>query len=587
MTITHTTASQEGDDSFTGNDTFKKLSGIRFADQFAGSDIGAKINAAITDLGSNGGIIFVPSGSYSYSTAINADDYRCISIVGAGGQTAGSSGSTLLTYTGTGSGISAKSSTAFRLTGIMFAWSNASFAGPFIDLSHSAAATDTSSVNISHCSFFKTGSGAAAPVIINLDKTISSGIHNCTFHNATVAIRGSADSGSYSNANEIVHCTFSSATGEISTAFIQNPGTGWRIIGNTFEMGQAAGTPAVVAFTAGASANAQGIEISGGNWIGDNSANGTYTMFTVNSGWSITGNYINGGGSNTTIFSIANSASGVSIVGNIIASAGTVYALGTSVTGLLIAGNSYSTITAFKSGTPSQGIVTDDAGLTTVYGGLTSNGAFIGTSTAVIQSSMNVAGRIQVTANTNIPTQTGTSLYLASGYGSPILGKIFVGDGTGWQLDLAKRSASADTTLFSFLDSGNYLTQSPNGAQWTRGQASELLTLSTAGTTTDTSANLLPANSIIEAVVARITTTIATATDWKLGDATTAGRFTTASSTLTAGTTVVGTVQADQTGAAGPRQASAAKVRVTTTGTPSAGAIRITVFYRQFVAPTS
>lgn len=133
----------------------------------------------------------------------------------------------------------------------------------------------------------------------------------------------------------------------------------------------------------------------------------------------------------------------------------------------------------------------------------------------------------------------------------------------------------------------NLIKYSANGAQWIQGQASELLTLSTSGTTTDTSANLLPANSIIEAVVARITTTITTATDWKLGDPTTAGRFTAANATMTAGTTDVGTVHVDQTGAAGPRQTAAAKVRVTTTGTPGAGAIRITVFYRQFIPPSS
>lgn len=84
-----------------------------------------------------------------------------------------------------------------------------------------------------------------------------------------------------------------------------------------------------------------------------------------------------------------------------------------------------------------------------------------------------------------------------------------------------------------------------------------------------------------------MTTTITTATDWKLGDATIAGRFTAADSTMTVNETQVGTVQADQTGTSGPRQASAAKLRITTTGTPGAGAIRVTVFYRQFVPPTS
>ena len=129
-----------------------------------------------------------------------------------------------------------------------------------------------------------------------------------------------------------------------------------------------------------------------------------------------------------------------------------------------------------------------------------------------------------------------------------------------------------------------------NGADWIRGSASELLTLSTAGTTTDTTANLLPANAIIEAVVARVTTTITTATSWQLGDPTTAGRFTNANSTMTAGTTDIGLKHQQgsvATDAAGPVQTAAAKVRVTTVGTPGAGAIRITVFYRQFVAPTS
>lgn len=126
-----------------------------------------------------------------------------------------------------------------------------------------------------------------------------------------------------------------------------------------------------------------------------------------------------------------------------------------------------------------------------------------------------------------------------------------------------------------------------NGGYVEHGIASELLTLSTSGTTTDTAANLLPGNAVIESVTAYVQTTITTATDWKLGDATTAGRFCAAQTNLTAGSTVVGLVHVDQTGSAGPTQASAAKVRVTTTGTPGAGKIRIVVFYRQYVPPTS
>lgn len=127
-----------------------------------------------------------------------------------------------------------------------------------------------------------------------------------------------------------------------------------------------------------------------------------------------------------------------------------------------------------------------------------------------------------------------------------------------------------------------------NGARWTHGNLSEEITLSTSGLTTDSSANLLPANSIIEAVVCRVTTTITTTTNWAVGDPTTSARFSAANATLASGTTSVGITQCDQAGAAGPKQVSAAKVRITCTGSnPGAGKIRVTTFFRTFIAPTS
>lgn len=152
-----------------------------------------------------------------------------------------------------------------------------------------------------------------------------------------------------------------------------------------------------------------------------------------------------------------------------------------------------------------------------------------------------------------------------------------------------KLQVYSDTTKTHEIDpaTGNDTLITANGAQWVQGQLSESITLSTSSATTDSVANLLPANSIIESVVARVTTTITTATDWKLGDATTSGRFSAVNSSMTAGTTQVGLVHIDQSGTAGPRQTSAAKLRITTTGTPGAGVVRVTVFYRQFVPPTS
>jgi hypothetical protein len=141
--------------------------------------------------------------------------------------------------------------------------------------------------------------------------------------------------------------------------------------------------------------------------------------------------------------------------------------------------------------------------------------------------------------------------------------------------------------------SATYTLAASNAAQWVAGYSTELLTLSTSGLTTQTTGSLLPANSIIDAVVTRITTTITTTTNYAVGDATTNNRFSSASSTLTSGSTEVGLNQINCslttcTATNGALQAAASKVQITCTGSnPGAGVIRITVFYRTFTAPTS
>lgn len=139
-------------------------------------------------------------------------------------------------------------------------------------------------------------------------------------------------------------------------------------------------------------------------------------------------------------------------------------------------------------------------------------------------------------------------------------------------------------------DGSNQIMQTANGGTWEHRQNGEEITLNTGGTTTDSSGDLLPADSIIEAVVARVTESITVATNWALGDAATSARFLTATTDLTVGTKKVGMNHwkgSVGTDAAGPTQASAAKLRVTTTGTPSAGKIRVAVFYRTLTGPTS
>jgi hypothetical protein len=129
-----------------------------------------------------------------------------------------------------------------------------------------------------------------------------------------------------------------------------------------------------------------------------------------------------------------------------------------------------------------------------------------------------------------------------------------------------------------------------NGDRATVTVLSEEMTLATGAATTDSTANLLPANSIILAVTARVTTAITTAVNWSLGDSAVATRFSAASTDVAAGSTVVGlsamfgVVSATN---AGPTQAAAAKLRITCNANPGAGKVRVSVIALVFNAPTS
>jgi hypothetical protein len=216
------------------------------------------------------------------------------------------------------------------------------------------------------------------------------------------------------------------------------------------------------------------------------------------------------------------------------------------------------------------------------------SGMYVGTGVAITHGGNGVAS-FQQASNKGIRLWSGGGFQWTTSANDPDGGTVDTSFSRLGAASVALGSGNA-SDVTGTLTLATLVLQTANAATWTRGQSSELLTLSTSGTTTDTAGNLLPANSIIEAVVARVTTSITTATTWQLGDATTNNRFTAANSTMTSGTTDIGLRHYQgsiSTDAAGPVQTAAAKVRVTTTGTPGAGVIRITVFYRQFVAPTS
>lgn len=187
-------------------------------------------------------------------------------------------------------------------------------------------------------------------------------------------------------------------------------------------------------------------------------------------------------------------------------------------------------------------------------------------------------------ALTNLATGDVHTQYVAKGGRS---GGQTVNGGTGVSEQLTLHGSTNGTSGGVVISGGDplYLAGS-NGQYWAVGQASELVTLN--GTPKDTVGNLLPANAVIQAVVVRIITGASgSCSAFNIGDPTTPARFA-ASTAVTTGTTVVGLAHVDQTGAAGPRQTSATTVRFTcVSGTLTGGSARVTVFYDQFVAPSS
>ncbi len=112
----------------------------------------------------------------------------------------------------------------------------------------------------------------------------------------------------------------------------------------------------------------------------------------------------------------------------------------------------------------------------------------------------------------------------------------------------------------------------------------EVIPLSTSGTTTDSVQFLLPGDCIINQVTTMVTTSIATATAFSVGDATTPARFSAMLGGLTRGNARVCLDHYD--GTVRRAQATNAKVRITTTGTPTAGAVVVRIYFTRIEMPS-
>lgn len=88
-----------------------------------------------------------------------------------------------------------------------------------------------------------------------------------------------------------------------------------------------------------------------------------------------------------------------------------------------------------------------------------------------------------------LPAQVSGTPLLTGGFASPNSGRLFIGDGTGWNFNISKRLTSTTTDLFTFNDTGNFgIGIIPTAGFHLASGKTALLADSTASTSTTTGA---------------------------------------------------------------------------------------------------
>ena len=332
------------------------VTGVADTDDFAGADIGVKINAIITAIGLGNPVVIRISrqDDYSYSTSIDLTSTENVRITGFG-----SNLSTLnnrkpnLIWTGgagTGPAIKAPGAIGLEIDHLSLTYNNSAFNGYLISLA-TTGAPDTSTANIHHNSITGTSTATGAAGLIELDTSERIAIEKNSFRYGVTAIKSTAGS------NNVIAIRDNWFQSDFTSAKIVAWGNAWTIESNVFEDGTTliaaldqagdvqglrfVGNQMVDGGTGGGTLFdlrlvTKGVEISGNSFT---AASGTAILASSTAGnslgWSIRGNYISG---MTTGINLA-VAEGVEITGNVITA--TTPWTGTNPTRLWITGNDF------------------------------------------------------------------------------------------------------------------------------------------------------------------------------------------------------------------------------------------------------
>jgi len=215
--------------------------------------------------------------------------------------------------------------------------------------------------------------------------------------------------------------------------------------------------------------------------------NGTTYDLTANRTWTVSGGGITGSG--TTNY-LSKWTSGTALGNSLVFDDGNFVGVGTNSpnTRLSIVSSGAGVFAArFTDGFRADLVVSfpesQFAGLDSYFG--TSGGGFIfrnGTSEAMrlstngrllinttsdvgtlmnINGAITVGGMINITGSTGLPIKTDIYLRFASGFSSPDIGRMYIGDGTGWKFHISKRISSTTTDLITFVDNGSVVIGTP------------------------------------------------------------------------------------------------------------------------------
>jgi hypothetical protein len=379
-----------GTNEFDGPSPWYDITAPPFGALCNGShDDGAAILAAAAAAeAAGGGKVYTPpsatpciigaSGIY----ALNFSGYQQVEFVGpsAGAYGINLSGSTPVNpnqkgwwqFTGNPSSglISAQGTFGVTFQNLLIQYTNTSFTGLIVDTSHNVTANDTQKFSFLGNAVTGTSSAQGAACGVCLDKTINSTVRDSNFSFMKVYVRGLAGAGSYSNGVRVEDNMFGNGNTAAGTTSIQDPGQGWVISGNVFELGVNSTTQSAIDATL---ASSQGLGFSvAGNWFGDAPATWTGALFNqVGTGFSFTGNnFSTSGTASGTLFNFQGAANGITVVGNLLGNAAVGFVFtGSNQTDVLIAGNGRQTLTTFQTGAPATGLIKDaNTGFTNVYG---------------------------------------------------------------------------------------------------------------------------------------------------------------------------------------------------------------------------